>query len=293
MPLKAVVETLDEVSPEFQGEYKEATIKIAGQDKQVYVLDVTDVDSHPTVINLKTAFERTKREKQALVTDIAALKKRVGNLPEDFDPDSVEAMHTELEDLRQRVAAGGGNKDHQAELQRLKQQMEQAAANREKKLKDQIEALEGEKEELSGQVKKLVVDEGLTKALVAVGVKPSFLKAAKAMLRDSVKVETEGGSPRAVIETDLGPQPLEQFVATWAGSDDGKEFVEKAKGSGADGSNGKDKGGGPSGNPWMKDSRNVTEQGRIVREDKPKAARLMKAAGISDQQIRQVTGIGA
>jgi TolA-binding protein len=278
MPLKAVVETLDEVSPEFQGEYKEATIKIAGQDKQVYVLDVTDVDSHPTVINLKTAFERTKREKQALVTDIAALKKRVGNLPEDFDPDSVEAMHTELEDLRQRVAAGGGNKDHQAELQRLKHQ---------------IEALEGEKEELSGQVKKLVVDEGLTKALVAVGVKPSFLKAAKAMLRDSVKVETEGGSPRAVIETDLGPQPLEQFVATWAGSDDGKEFVEKAKGSGADGSNGKDKGGGPSGNPWMKDSRNVTEQGRIVREDKPKAARLMKAAGISDQQIRQVTGIGA
>ena len=84
----------------------------------------------------------------------------------------------------------------------------------------------------------LLVDTGLSTALLANGVKtPSYLKAAKAMLFSQVVLTTNGDKREAKI----GDKLLDDFVKEWAATDEGKTFVEAPgnAGGGAGGGGGK------------------------------------------------------
>lgn len=118
-----------------------------------------------------------------------------------------------------------------------------------------------------------MIDDELTKALVSAGIGREFVPATRAMLAPMVKcIREERPQYRVVADTDLGEQPVAAFVERWAKSDEGKPFV---RGAGATGSSG----GRIEPNPFSADNWNVTEQGRIAKNDPTKAERLAKAAG--------------
>jgi len=75
----------------------------------------------------------------------------------------------------------------------------------------------------------LLVDNGLSQALLEVGVKKaSYLKAAKAMLAGQVILTADGENRIAKV----GDKVLAEFVKDWAASDEGKAFVDAPGNSG-------------------------------------------------------------
>ncbi|MDD4390240.1 MAG: hypothetical protein PHW03_05490 [Eubacteriales bacterium] len=94
-------------------------------------------------------------------------------------------------------------------------------------------------EEEAGFVSKLLVDNGLTDALLKANVKPELSKAVKAMLASQVQLKAEGSERIAMI----GDKKLNDFISEWAKSDEGKHFVAAPNNQGG-GANGGSSGGG-------------------------------------------------
>ena len=121
----------------------------------------------------------------------------------------------------------------EAKLAEALKTAKQATAQAEKDRK----ALEAE----TGYVSKLLIDNGLTDALLKAGVKPEMSKAVKAMLAGQVSLKVEGDKRLAVV----GDKALGDFVTEWAQSDEGKHFVTAPANQGG-GANGGAQGAGKS-----------------------------------------------
>jgi hypothetical protein len=122
-------------------------------------------------------------------------------------------------------------------------------------------ALEGE----AKFVQSLLVDNGLSDALVKAGVKePAHLKAVKAMLSGQVQIVADGD----VRVAKVGEKPLGDFVTDWAKSDEGKFFVtaQQNSGGGAQGGNGN-----ASGAPKSLKEAKTPEERRAVLTERLKA----------------------
>ena len=201
MGLKVTVPSLDDVQAEHQSLYV--------QRGDGFVLDVEGVDSHPEVVNLKTAYDRVKQDRDAIRTERDDAKAKMSGLPADFDAE-----------VWNRAKAG---KADPAELVQLRQTLE---ADRDQ-WKAKAEA--GDK-----QVYELTVERNLDGLLATAGVtEPVFQEAARVMLKPQIKVED--GKP--FVDTDMGPLALADYIPRWT-SDKGKVFVSQPKGGGAKGGEG-------------------------------------------------------
>lgn len=80
---------------------------------------------------------------------------------------------------------------------------------------------------------KLLIDNGLTEAILKAGVKPELTKAVKSMLAGQAQIKIDGENRTAII----GDKSLSDFVTEWSKSDEGKHFVAAPnnKGAGAPG----------------------------------------------------------
>jgi hypothetical protein len=76
-------------------------------------------------------------------------------------------------------------------------------------------------EKEAGFVSHLLVDNGLTEALIKSGIKPEMTKAVKALLASQVTLKADGDKRIAVV----GDKALSDFVSEWSKSDEGKYFV--------------------------------------------------------------------
>ena len=75
----------------------------------------------------------------------------------------------------------------------------------------------------AGVAHNLLVDNGLNAALLENGVKnATYLKAAIALMKGQVKLEADGDNRVAKV----GDKPLAEYIKTWAGTDEGKAFVD-------------------------------------------------------------------
>ncbi|GEM_PF-773490 len=266
MALKTILDSLNDVPEAFRDEYKEQGDK--------FVLDIEGIDAHPTVVNLKTAFERVKADKKKLGTDLEAATARLAEVPEDFDAEEWVRLKAEAGD------PDDPDKDKKKDehLQSQKKVFEQRIANLEAKHAKDLAAKDTEIAERDDVISSVLVEDGLTKALVEAGVAKEYLKASRAMLKPSVKVvRDEDGSRRAIVETDLGEEEIGKYVASWSQSDEGKVFVAKPTGGDATGSHGRP--GDSTTNPFGKAGWSKTGQARLVRENRAKAEQLAKAAG--------------
>jgi len=117
-----------------------------------------------------------------------------------IDPAEHQAVTEELEETRTKLT----------EAQKL---VKTATTEAEKAKK----ALEGE----NSFVSKLLIDNGLTEAILKAGVKPELTKAVKAMLAGQAQIKIDGENRTAVI----GDKSLSDFVTEWSKSDEGKHFV--------------------------------------------------------------------
>ena len=125
---------------------------------------------------------------------------------------------------------------------------------------DAKKAFEGE----SKVAHNLLVDNGLSAALLENGVKKaSYLKAAKAMLAGQVVLTVDGDKRIAKV----GDKALADFVKEWAGSDEGKSFVDAAVNSGG-GANG-----GAGGGAGDADMSKMSPEARLQVINKAEAAK--------------------
>ena len=148
-----------------------------------------------------------------------------------------------IEELRQ---ARKGKTIDPADVEKLEDQIEALKADNGKLAKEakkataDAEAANKRATDAEGFTSKLLVDNGLTDALVKAGVtNPVHQKAAKAMLAGQVQITDDNGAkvPK------LGDKALAEAITEWAGTDEGKFFVTApdANGGGA-GNHGANKG---------------------------------------------------
>ena len=141
------------------------------------------------------AVEGLKKKNTELIGKLKAAQK-----DSQIDPAEHQALQAELDQAKTQIA----------ELQKV---AKTATTEAEKAKK----ALEGE----SGFISRLIIDNGLTEAIIKSGVKPEMSKAVKALLAGQVTIKTDGDKREAVI----GDKSLSDFVGEWAKSDEGKHFV--------------------------------------------------------------------
>jgi hypothetical protein len=282
MALRALIDSLDDVAEGLRSEYKKTKVKRGNEEVEVFALDITGTDEHPDVANLRNAHQRVKQDLTTAKEELKALKTKVEALGDDFDPAIVQQLKDQIIELQEK-----GEKDPKAAADARKQ-LEQQIANLQKQVADLKKERDDAVAAVENELGDVLKGDGLTKALVEVGVEPKFMKAVTAMLAGQVKVEKgEDGKRKAFVTTNLGDVPVEKFVKDWAASDEGKEFVKKASGSGAGGGGDDRK---LDVNPFLEDASkgikpNLTKQGEIVKADPAQAERLMKAAGWTAERI--------
>ena len=199
MALQTVLETLDGVDDAVKSFYAETDGK--------FILQVSGVDNHPDVANLKSAYERTKADRDAARQERDAAKAIAKDFPDDFDAEK----WAKLKD----------GKADEAALIKLRQTLE---AER--------DDYKGKYEAEQGRALKNALDRDLTDALNSAGVtNTSYAKAARTMLASDVKIGDDG---KPFVDTDMGPLALVDHVKRWAAGE-GKPFVTPASGGGAPG----------------------------------------------------------
>ncbi len=202
MALKTVIETTEGLDEALKPLYEEVEGK--------FILQVEDVDAHPDVANLKSAYERVKADRETVKTDRDKFKALSESIPTDFDPEKWDKLKD--------------GKADEAALVSLRQELEAE--------RDDWKA---KAEQASQKALRNALDRDLTDALAEAGVtNSSFAKAARVLLSDDVKVSDEG---KPFVETDMGPVPLTEHVKRWAAKD-GKDFVTAPKGGGGKGGSG-------------------------------------------------------
>jgi DNA repair exonuclease SbcCD ATPase subunit len=203
---------------------------------------------------LKEILKKAGIEEGKLDSTIADINKE---LPKHFIP---KDKYNEVAEAKKKLEADIQERDNQLE------QLKNAAGNSEE-LKAQIEQLQAENqkaaEEWQAKMAQMQLDFAIEKALAAAKAKNA--KAVKALL-DMEKVKLDG---EQLLGLDDQLKELQKSDAYLFG-DSGKV----GGGTNPPGA------GDPEANPWKKDSWNLTQQGKILREDPAKATRMKAEAGI-------------
>lgn len=147
------------------------------------------------------------KKNQELLTELKEARKGRA-----IDPAELDRLQSKIDALE--VDLGNANKSSKEQAKLLKQAQDALASE-------------------SGFTQKLLLDNGLTDALVKVGVANQFLPAVKAMLGTQAKVIVDGDARKAVI----GDKELSEFVSSWATTDEGKHYIA-APGNGGGGASG-------------------------------------------------------
>lgn len=148
--------------------------------------------------------------------------------------------------LAELKEAKKGKQIDPAEVEKLEAKinaLETDLGNATKALKDgnkAYEALKTSFEAETGFTSKLLLDNGLTDALVKNGVAAPYLPAVKAMLISQAKIEANGSDRVAKI----GDKELGAFVKEWATSDEGKNFIQAPANAGGGSAGGAGSGSG-------------------------------------------------
>ena len=156
--------------------------------------------------------------------------------------EATKPLINKRDELLKELKTARKNLENVGDVEKLHEKIEALETERDtatKALKDttkQLEQVSKTLESESGFTSKLLLDNGLTDALVNAGVKKELLPAVKALLSGQAKVVIDGDARKAVI----GDKGLSEFITEWSASDEGKHFIQAPAngGGGADGSKG-------------------------------------------------------
>lgn len=164
----------------------------------------------------------------------------------DIDPEEYAKLQTEVEDLR--AALDKTSKASKIEAEKLQKVLA----------------------EKDGALQSILIDGGLTEAMVKAGVRPELMPAVKALLRSKAAIKADGGAYQAV----MGDKAIAEAVAEWATSDEGKHFVAAPANNGG-GALGAGSGGGRA----KRFSEMTTDERTALYRTDPKAYEAAKNSG--------------
>lgn len=270
MTLQAIAPSLEEIPEALRQEYAE-TADPRDPTKKVWALDLDNsIRTHPKVRALSSTLEKLKSDLKARSSDLLAATDKLARFPEDFDPDTYHALIEEQ--------AGKGKK--------IDEQIAAVRAEEQRKRDEAIAPLQSRAQTLEAKMKRKAVHEALTEALIAASVAPEFMSAAAALIeaRYKVSVAEENDEFAVTINSPTGDLDAKEFVRNWTQGDEGKPFVAKPRGGGANGgSPGNGAGAGGADNPWDATGGkrpNLTKQQMLITKQPELARRYAIAAGV-------------
>lgn len=164
---------------------------------------------------------------------------------------TLEELQAKVSDLEaERDAVNAKNKELLGEVKKLKAQGKEVDVEKYFAMSDELETTKAELEKLQktykleteklsktlndkdSSLQKYLIEDGLSSTLAKIGVRPEFIDASKALLRQKASIKEDNGELKAY----LGDKPLNDAITEWA-SGDGKHFVSppSAYGGGAGG----------------------------------------------------------
>jgi len=251
MALAAVIESLDDLD--------EALHPLYDQKDGKYVLQVKGIDGHPSVRGLKSAYEKTERQLKDTKEKLDAF----GDL-------TLE----DVEELRQQAEEAGkalGDEELQAKLAEIQEGFENKLAKVEAKHTKALQVSEARNATLTGELETRLVDNELDKSIAAQGFKEELRPAVRALMKErGPKLQEEGGRFTGIFPVDLdgipGDHGINDYVSTWAKTDEAKAFLPASGNSGSGSSPLENTGGGGGGKG------KVAVQNGIVTVDPSKVA---------------------
>lgn len=177
--------------------------------------------------------------------------------------------------------------DLEASKAKTPEAIEAEVAKRTKKMNEDHQAAlaEAAKRELAykTQLETLTIDNGAAAAAAELGVRKTAMPDLIARVRGTFKLED--GKPVAYINGEKAfskagePLGLRDYVELL--SKEAPHLFEESRGSGAGGSGSGGGAGNTGTNPWKKESLNLTEQAKIMKENPEQARRLAAQAGVT------------
>ncbi len=237
----------------------------------VMVLDVEGAVDKVKFDGMAAKVEEYRNNNHALKDEIANLKSRFDGI----NPDEVRKLADEKRKLEeaQQLKAGEVEKVVDMRVRAVRTELEKAAA-----------ALMAERDALAARLTGLEIDRAVVAEGTKLGLRPSAVPDLTARARQVFRLV--GGAPQAFAEDGKtvlagkdGLSPL--TLAEWVTELSGKAphlFEANAGGGAAGGGSGGAGGGGFVGNPFRKETWNVTEQMRLMKADPGLAARLQSVA---------------
>lgn len=151
--------------------------------------------------------------------------------------------------------------------------------------KDQIAKLTEERDEALGKSRDTTIRNTLSESAMKAGASADGVSNLVTLTESNFELTQDGQVVTKLVEGSGTPnQKPDDFFAAAARDKQFRMFWPASKGAGADNDGG---GGGPGeggdlgkGNPWSKAGWNMTAQGKMIRENRAEADRLMTAAGV-------------
>lgn len=172
-------------------------------------MDITEEDFKAKIAEaIEEATTGLSKKNQELIAELREAKKGKA-----IDPAELDRLQSKIDSLETDLSGAQKASKDQAKL-----------------LKQAQDALISE----SGFTQKLLLDNGLTEALVKAGVASQFLPAVKAMFGTQAKIVADGDVRKALI----GDKDLTEFVSSWATSDEGKHYISAPANGGGGASGG-------------------------------------------------------
>ena len=176
---------------------------------------------------VEKATKALKDKNDELLTELK--KERKDRLDAEKKSEEADAEKRKAEELAEEEKAKKAG-----DFDKLKKQLE------EKHAKD-LEKARAETTTVKGQLSELLIDKGLSDALVIAKVAPQLQEAAIALIKQKHKTEVAEVGGKAIAQID--GKPISEFIPAWSQSDNGKHFVA-APGNGGGGAGGSNGGGG-------------------------------------------------
>lgn len=192
--------------------------------------------------------------------------------------------------LKAAKAGGDGGSDDSAEVARLEGELRtatkelRAATKARDEAVDERDAASARADNEAGISKGLLTENGLTAALTKANVKPGLLSGVTALLSGKVEIKEVGGKREAQVDG----KPLGEFVAEWAKSDEGKNYVAAPLNGGGGASHKLPT--NPQGGEKKLSEMSLEERTAFQKDDPQKFNQLVEAERVANRQNRRKPG---
>lgn len=234
MPLALIVESLDDLPEEVKSLYRPHDGK--------FMLDLDDVEQHPSVTGIKTALEKEKAQRKERGDKITDLEKQLSEIGLTAEEAAELRKLRDDQEAEQARKTGDIEKIVEQRTSRLRADYEAQLAARDREITTITEDRDGRVAQLS----KLTIDSQVSKEAAALGVLPKAIDLVSTLAADTWRLDEAGNAVAYTADNEVqyGKDGKPLNMAEWVASiqEQRPYLFDGPKGGGASSETG---GGGP------------------------------------------------